>query len=210
MSRSVVGKMGGCRLLGDRKTPSSRAGAGPVSQGGGDSNSIAGPETRSNIATVPSMFDSPIGLGGGVWKSMGDSFKDFGTSAQGFGTSATNKLNPVNGLKNFSDSALTSAINFNPVDSMKKLSESASNLGDPSVFSPGNDSMTLIPKTNLFGNSKEHRNDDHTNKPDQPPPESGLRLTKTKTGEPVLVSPWRNRKDVSTTKFTSSFVLILM
>ena len=208
MSRSGVGKMGGGRLLGDRKTPSSRAGAGPVSQGGGESNSIAGPETRSNIATVPSMFDSPIGLGGGMWKSMGDSFKDFGTTAQDFGTSATNKLNPVNGLKNFSNSALTSAIQFNPVDSVKKLSESASNLGDPAVFSPGNDSMNLIPKTNLFGNSKQNRNDDHTDTPDQAAQESGLRRTRTKMGEPVLVSPWRNRRDVSTIRLACSSVLI--
>jgi hypothetical protein len=167
-------KMGGGRLLGDRKTPSSRAGAGPVSQGG-ESAEDGGGIGGSGVA-APGMFNSPMGLGGGLWRSMGDGVKDLGSSA--------NTFDPMGGLKNLSDSALTSAIQFNPVDSMKKLGESASSL----------------PKTDLFGNSYAQRakDQDHEDAAPTGAPDSGLRRTKTKTGEPILVSPWRDRRDVST------------
>ena len=129
------------------------AGSGPVSSQGGD------PLVSTQTATG-GMFDSPMGLGGVLWQSMGDGVKDFGSSANKLGgTLGDNlgenlkfgeglKFDPVNGLKNLGDSAL----NFNPVDSMKKLGESASTLGESAInFNPAKKSMHLLPQTNLFG-----------------------------------------------------------
>ena len=187
--------MGGSRLLGDRKTPSSRAGAGPVSQGGGAGDGENGGGHGGGGVTAPVMFNSPMDLGGGLWRTMGDGVKDLGSSA--------NKFDPVGGLKNLGDSALTSAIQFNPVDSMKKLGESASSLGDSAAsFNPVKDSSNFLPKTNLFGNSsaahaRGAQDRGQNDAASSGAPDSGLRRTRTKTGEPVLVSPWRDRKDVS-------------
>ena len=137
------------------------AGSGPVSSQGGDT--LVSTQTATGV-----MFDSPIGLGGGLWKSMGDGVKDLGSSANKLGgTFGDNlgenlkfgkglKFDPVNGLKNLGDSALS----FNPVNSMKKLGESASTLGESAInFNPAKKSMHLLPQTNLFGGLEgAHRN----------------------------------------------------
>jgi hypothetical protein len=164
---------------------------------------------QETVMTSANMFNSPMDLGGGLWKSMGEGVKDLGSSAQ--------NLNPVSGLKNLGDSALKfdpghalkhmgdTAINFNPVDSMKQLGKSASNLGESAMkLNPAKNSMEFLPKNNLFGSVTQQDADAI------PSPKlagagtasrEALTPCKSSTGEVFLASPWRDRKDVRRISF---------
>lgn len=141
---------------------------------------------------------------------MGDGVKDLGSSAQ--------SLNPVNSLKNLGDSALKfdpghalmnmgdSAIKFNPVDSMKQLGKSASNLGESAMqLNPTKSSREFPTKKNLFGgvstqDAAEIASPTLAGSTTSCPGE--FKPCTSATGEVVLVSPWRDRKDVRTHCFS--------
>ena len=109
--------------------------------GDADSNKRGG--NGGGEVSAPGMFNSPIVLGGNMWKSMDPTkgLKNLGDSAL--------KFNAGEALKNMGDSAM----NFNPVDSMKQLGQSASNFGESArKFNPAKDSLDLLPKV-LFSMS---------------------------------------------------------
>jgi hypothetical protein len=114
----------------------------PMGMPSGDADSNKRGGIGGGEVSAPGMFNSPIVLGGNMWKSMDPTkgLKNLGDSAL--------KFNAGEALKNMGDSAM----NFNPVDSMKQLGQSASNFGESArKFNPAKDSLDLLPKV-LFSN----------------------------------------------------------